>query len=131
MTTPDTGPAAATEAKDHFKVIEVDRMTGWERYLDNMGTEPWTGTFSREDAEASVKWRQEHITGRYGYRIVPVEPHMTDNKAARERHDARHGSFPMEDCGDVDCTAARMRLLSERYNRRSVRRGRKDRKGAQ
>lgn len=100
------------EQAGQFKLIEVDRMTGWERYLDNMQADPWSGTFTREEAEASVKWREEHIVGRYGYRIVPVEPHMTDNDAARKRHDAGHGSFKMEDCGDVDCHAATMRLLA-------------------
>lgn len=102
------------EQAGQFKLIEVDRMTGWERYLDNMNTDPWSGTFTREEDEASVKWREEHIVGRYGYRVVPVEPHMTDNDAARERHDGGHGSFKMEDCGDVDCHAATMRLLAGR-----------------
>lgn len=121
---PSIDPATATDAEDRFKLIEVDRMTGWERYLDNMDTEPWAGTFTREQAEASVKWREEHITGRYGYRIVPVEPHMTDNKAARERHDTRHGSFKMEDCSDVDCLAATMRLRFGKPERKSRRESR-------
>jgi hypothetical protein len=126
-----TEPATGCgEQAGQFKLIEVDRMTGWERYLDNMQADPWSGTFTREQAEASVKWREEHIVGRYGYRIVPVEPHMTDNDAARERHDGRHGSFRMEDCGDVDCHAATMRLLAGQHNRRSSRRDRKDRKEA-
>jgi hypothetical protein len=108
----------AETAEARFKVIETDNMTGWERYLDNMSATPWSATFTREEAEASVRWREEHITGRYSYRIVPVEPHMTDNGKARERHDSRHGSFPMEDCGDVDCSAARMRLLAGHHGRR-------------
>jgi len=117
---------AAPEAGPQFKVIEVDRMTGWERYLSNMSTDPWSGTFTREQAEASVKWREENIVSRYGYRIVSLEPHMTDNGKARERHDSGHGAFPMEDCGDVDCSAARMRLLAggRRSGRESERRAR-------
>lgn len=106
-----------TDAEARFKVVETDSMTGWDRYLDNMSESPWSGTFTREQAEASVKWREEHITRRYSYRIVPVEPHMTDSDAARVRHDARHGSHRMEDCGDVDCREAAQRLSMEEFNR--------------
>ena len=55
MTIPGTHPAAATDAGPLFKVIEVDTMTGWRQYLNNMSTSPWTGTFTREQAEASVE----------------------------------------------------------------------------
>jgi hypothetical protein len=105
-------------APDLFKVVETDTMTGWERYLDNMKTSPWSGTFTREEADASVEWRRKNITGRYAYEVVPVEPHMTDNDAARQRHAERHGSHTMEDCSDVDCREAAMRLLHEDLNRR-------------
>lgn len=107
----DTGPGL-------FKVIETDTMTGWKRYLDNMKTSPWTGTFTREEAEACVDWRKKNITGRYAYRIVPVEPHMTDNDATRERQARHHGSHRMEDCTDVDCREAAIRLLHEDLDRR-------------
>jgi hypothetical protein len=105
------------EAEDRFKVIETDTMTGWKQYLDNMSTEPWSGTFAREQAEASVKWREENITRRYSYRIVPVGPHMTDNGKARERHDAGHGFHRMEDCSDIDCREAVLRISMEEFNR--------------
>lgn len=101
-----------------FKVIETDTMTGWREYLKNMSTIPWTGTFTRNQAEATVKWREEHITRRYAYRIVPVEPHMTDNEAAFRRHSDRHGHWPASDCTDVDCREASMRLMHEELNRR-------------
>lgn len=101
-----------------FKVIETDTMTGWKQYLNNMKTSPWTGTFTREEADAAVKWREENITRRYAYRVVPVQPHMTDNDAARQRHAERHGSHRMEDCSDVDCREAGTRLLHEELNRR-------------
>lgn len=111
---------ADTPEPGMFRIIETDTMTGWKRYLDNMKTEPWSGTFTREQAEASVKWRQENITGRYAYTIVPVETYMTDNAKARERHDSRHGSHRMEDCSDVDCREATDRLLSEELARRNA-----------
>lgn len=66
-------------------------MTGWKRYLGNMKTSPWTGMFTREEAEALVKWREASITRRYAYEIVSVQPHMTDNGKAREHHEARKG----------------------------------------
>lgn len=75
-----------------FKVIETDGMTGWRKYLDNMKHSPWRVTFTRDEAEASVAWRKANITSRYAYDIVPVQPHMTDNDKARERHDGRRGS---------------------------------------
>jgi hypothetical protein len=109
---------AETGAEARFKVTETDRMTGWDRHLDNMKTTPWSGTFTREEAEASVKWREEHITGRYAYKIVPVEPHMTDNDAALKRHAEHHGRWPVTDCGDVDCREAATRLLNEELDRR-------------
>jgi hypothetical protein len=98
---------------DEFKIIETDRMTGWERYLDNMKTSPWTGTFTKEQADASVEWRRANITRRYGYTIVPVKPYMTDNEVARIRHVSRHGSHPMDDCGDVDCREAVTRQMHD------------------
>jgi hypothetical protein len=107
----------ADEQPDAFKVIETDNMTGWDRYLDNMGTAPWSGTFTREQAEADVEWRKANITGRYSYAIVPVEPWMTDNGEARKWHDDRHGSHRMEDCGHVACREATTRLLHEELNR--------------
>jgi hypothetical protein len=100
-----------------FRVIETDTMTGWRQYLNNMKTSPWTGTFTREEAEASVKWREENITRRYAYKIVPVEPWMTGNDEARKRHDGRHGSHRMEDCSDVDCREAGVRLMHEALDR--------------
>jgi len=103
-----------------FKVIETDTMTGWERYLDNMKTSPWTGTFTREEAGACVEWREKNITGRYSYKIVTVEPHMTDSDAARERHARSHGSHRIKDCSDVDCREASARLLSEELTRRNA-----------
>jgi len=103
-----------------FKVIETDTMTGWDRYLDNMKTSPWTGTFTREEASACAEWRNKNITGRYACKIVPVEPHMTDSGAARERHARSHGSHRMEDCSDVDCREAATRLLSEELDRRAA-----------
>ena len=103
-----------------FKVIETDTMTGWDRYLDNMKTTPWTGTFTRDEADAAVKWREENITRRYAYKVASVQPHMTDNDAARQRHAGRHGSHRMEDCSDVDCREAGTRLLHEDLNRRSA-----------
>jgi hypothetical protein len=101
---------------DLFKVIETDTMTGWKRYLDNMKTSPWSGTFTREEADASVEWRKKNITGRYAYEIVPVQPYMTDNDAARERHGERHGFHRMEDCSNVDCREAAGQLLHEELN---------------
>lgn len=100
-----------------FKVIETDRMTGWDRYLDNMKTSPWSGTFTRDEADACVDWRQKNITGRYGYKVVAVEPYMTDNEAARERHMERHGLRRMEDCGDIDCRAAAARIAHAEISR--------------
>lgn len=96
-----------------FKVVETDTMTGWKKYLDNMKHSPWRGTFTREEAEASVKWREEHITRRYAYEIIPVQPWMTDNNAARDRHERRHGSRAMSECADIDCREAAARLLGE------------------
>jgi hypothetical protein len=92
------------------KLIETDTMTGAERYISAVVT--------REQAEATVKWREDHITRRYAYRIVDVQPWMTDNAAARQRHRERHSlRWPMEECGDVDCTEARIRLVSEAITR--------------
>jgi hypothetical protein len=109
---------AETATEPRFKVIETDTMTGWCEYLNNMSTDPWSGTFTREEAEASVKWREENITRRYAYKIVPVEPHMTDNDAALRRHIERCGRWPLTDCGDVDCREAATRLLHEELDRR-------------
>lgn len=115
---PSIDPTAATDAEPQFKVVETDTMTGWEQYLNNMSTDCWTGTFTRERAEATVRWRKENITSRYAYKIVPVEPHMTDNPAALKRHGGRHGRWPVTECGDVDCREAATRLLHEELNRR-------------
>jgi hypothetical protein len=81
---------------------------------------PWRVTFTRDEAEASVAWRKANITSRYSYEIVPVQPWMTDNDKARERHDGRsgrHGSGRMEDCADVDCAEAASRLFRDEMNR--------------
>lgn len=93
---------------EHVRVIETDWATGAERYM--------TGTFGRAEAEASVRWSQENVTGRYGYRIVPVEPYMTDNGKARERHDDGHGAFPMEECADPACQETTVRLLARQLD---------------
>jgi hypothetical protein len=53
-------------------VIERDNNTGATRRLDNMATDPWGDTFTRPEAEASVKWREEHISRKYSYEIRPV-----------------------------------------------------------
>lgn len=103
------------EAEPRFKVLEHDNMTGWDRYLDNMAARPWSGTFTWQAAEESVAWREKNITARYSYKIVPLEPYMTDNEAAAKRHQVSHGPWPMEDCGDPDCTEARMRLRAEKF----------------
>lgn len=122
VTIPGVDPATATDTETRFKLIEVDRMTGWERYLDNMQAGPWSGTFTREEAEASVKWREENITRRYSYRIAPVKPYMTSDDEARKRHDGRtsgrHGSRGMGDCNDIDCREAAGRLAREEISRR-------------
>lgn len=113
-----------------FKVIEIDGMTGWQKYLDNMKHSPWRATFTRDEAEASVAWRKANITSRYSYEIVPVQPHMTDNDKARGRHDGRrgrHGSGRMEDCADIDCMEAANRLFRDEMNRQFAER---DAKGA-
>jgi hypothetical protein len=123
--TPPVDPPPATDAEPQFKVIETDAMTGSKRYLDNMSTDCWTGTFTRERAEATVKWREENITRRYSYKIVPVEPHMTDNDAAVRRHAERHGHWPVTDCGDVDCREAAGRLAREELNRQFAERDEK------
>jgi hypothetical protein len=104
---------ADTAEADLFRVIETDGMTGWDRYLDNMTTSPWTGTFTREQAEAAVDWREKNITRRYSYKIVPVQPYMTDNDEARKRHAECHGSWRMDACGDVDCREAAIRLVRD------------------
>ena len=104
-----------------FRVIETDGMTGWDRYLDNMAMSPWSGTFTREQAEASVEWRKQNITSRYSYEIVPAQPWMTDSGEARKRHDerrGRHGSRGMEDCNNIDCREASARLAREEISRR-------------
>lgn len=103
-----------------FKVIENDGMTGARRYLDNMRHSPWRATFTRDEADACVAWRKANITSKYWYEIVPLQPWMTDNDKARERHDGRrgrHGSGRMEDCADVDCTEAASRLFRDEMNR--------------
>lgn len=103
-----------------FKVIEIDGMTGWRKYLDNMKHSPWREAFTRDEAEACVELRKRIITSRYSYEIVPLEPWMTDNDKARKRHDGRqgrHGSGPMEDCADVDCMEAASRLARDEMNR--------------
>lgn len=109
--------ASAAGTGPRFKVIETDVMTGGKRYLDNMSESPWSGTFTRDQAEASVRWREENITRRYAYAIVPVEPYMTDNDAALRRHEEQHGHWAMTDCGDVDCREAAARLLHEELDR--------------
>jgi hypothetical protein len=81
-------------------VIERDNMTGAERRLDNMGEDPWGDTFTREQAEATVKWRQEHIVSRYGYEIRPVTTWLLDITTG-EQHElfmkALGASFREED----------------------------------
>jgi hypothetical protein len=107
-------------ADDAFRVIETDTTTGWDQYLSNMSTSPWSDSFTREQAEASVKWREENITRRYAYKIVAAEPWMSDNDETRKRHDGRqgrHGSRGMEDCGNIDCREASMRLSRDAINR--------------
>lgn len=101
-----------------FKVIETGTMTGWKQYLNNMNTDPWPGTFTREQALADVEWRTKTGTGRYAYDIVPVQPYMTGNDEARNRHGSSHGSHRMEDCADVDCREAAIRLHDEELDRR-------------
>jgi hypothetical protein len=93
------------------RVLETDHATGEERYVVNMAA-PYSPSFTREQAEAAVAWREKNVIGRYGYRIVPVAPHMTDAALARERHDDGHGNWPMEECGDVDCRETTVRLLA-------------------
>jgi hypothetical protein len=95
---------------DVFKVIEIDTMTGWKQYLNNMNTDPWRDSFTRAEAEACVEWRKENITARYAYEIVAVQPYMTDNDEARRWHRERHGSYPMRECSDVDCREADARM---------------------
>lgn len=117
MTDQATEPAAESAL---FKVIERDGMTGAKKYLNNMRNSPWTDTFTREQADACVNWRYANITRKYSYEIVPLRPHMTDNDAARQRHDTRqgrHGHRGMEDCGDLDCEEASRRLFTEEVNR--------------
>jgi len=63
---------------DRCLVIERDTMTGWEKHLINMAENPWADTFTREQAEASVAWREKHITRRYSYEILPVTAWLLD-----------------------------------------------------
>jgi hypothetical protein len=108
------------ELPELFRVIEHDTMTGWDEYLNNMGSSPWTGTFTREQAEACVDWREKNIARRYRYEIVPAQPYMTDAAAARERHDdrdGRHSRQPMKECADIDCREASARLAREEIGR--------------
>lgn len=108
------GGGAVNGTPDMFKVIEIDSMTGWEKYLDNMSGEKWTGEFTREQADACVEWRLKNITQRYRYKIVPVEPWMDDPEAVRARHAERHStSWGMEECGEVECREACMILVRE------------------
>lgn len=111
------GTVADETGEPLFKVTETDNMTGWKQYLSNMRESPWRPTFTREEAEATVRWREENITGRYSYEIVPVEAYMTDNEAALSRHELRHGSHAMSDCTDVDCREAAARLRREELDR--------------
>ena len=97
------------------RIIETDHATGEERYVVNMAA-PYSASFTPEQAEAAVAWREKNVAGRYGYRVVPLEPHMTDNGKARERHDGGHGAYPMEECGDHACREAATRLLTQRIN---------------
>jgi hypothetical protein len=96
-----------------FKIIETDTMTGWDRYLDNMRENPWTGTFTREQADASVTWREKNITRRYRYTVVAVQPWMTDPLAAASRHADRHGSDDMGKCSDLNCREATTKLMHD------------------
>jgi hypothetical protein len=99
----------------YARVLETDNATGEQRYVVNMAA-PYSASFTREQAERAVAWREENITGRYRYEIVAVEPWMTSNGKARERHDGGHGAFPMEECGDPACREAATRLLTERLD---------------
>ena len=63
---------------DRCLVIERDTMTGWEKRLNNMAEHPWGDTFTREEAEACVAWREKNITRRYGYEILPVTAWLLD-----------------------------------------------------
>ena len=54
-----------------YKVIERDPY-GNVRELSNQSTNPWTGTFTKDQAERTVKWREEHISRKYRYEIVPA-----------------------------------------------------------
>lgn len=89
-----------------YRVVETDRMTSWDEYR--------SGPLSREAADKAIAVHEKVTIGRYEFKAVPVEPHMTDNGKARERHDAEHGSWPMEDCPDIACREASMRLLTSR-----------------
>jgi hypothetical protein len=100
---------------EYARVLETDNATGEQRYVVNMGA-TYSGSFTREQAERAVAWREKNITGRYRYEIVPVEPWMSDNGNARERHDEGHGNWPMEECGDPACREATTRLLSARLD---------------
>ena len=58
---------------DLFKVIERDPY-GNERELANMASDSRTSTFTRAEAEETVKWREENISRKYWYEIVPEVP---------------------------------------------------------
>jgi hypothetical protein len=101
---------------EYVRVLETDNATGEQRYVVNMAA-PYSTSFTREQAERAVAWREKNVIGRYTYEIVAVEPWMTSNEAARERHDnGGHGAFPIEECGDPACREAATRLLSERLD---------------
>jgi hypothetical protein len=100
---------------EYVRVLETDNATGEQRYVVNMAA-PHSASFTPEQAKAAVAWREKNIIGRYRYEIVTVEPWMTSNGKARERHDGGHGNWPMEECGDPACREATTRLLTERIN---------------
>jgi hypothetical protein len=56
-------------AEPMFKVIEHGPH-GQTRELLNTSTTPPTGTFTRARAEATVAWREAHLSRRYTYEIV-------------------------------------------------------------
>lgn len=100
---------------ESVRVLETDNATGEQRYVVNMAA-LYSPSFTREQAGRAVAWREKNITGRYRYEVVAVEPWMTDNGKARERHDEGHGAFPMEECGDPACREATTRLLVARLD---------------
>ena len=60
-------------APELYKVIERDPY-GNARELHNMSADPWTCTFTLEQAQAAVEWREKNISRKYWYEIVPAVP---------------------------------------------------------